>query len=534
MPANAGGKPITETAKPTEIIYPYLWLVLAASVVYFQVFRMGVTELDDTIFIRDFQAYNEQISNLVTSFSRGLFDAVKDPYYRPLFLDSMVLNYWLANHGQNIFSYHLVNLLFHLASILLLYQLFVQLKVKKVHSFILAMFFAIHPVLTQAVAWIPGRNDTLLAVFVLAYLINAIKYTTIGKVQYLLYSILFLLLALFTKETAVFAAPVALVLLVYMLRTSFLDKRNITQYVLWVACFGIWFFARSRATVQNTAFSAQIFTDFVHRLPLVVQYIGKIFLPVNLSVFPMQDETVYYFGILSILFLAGIIYFNPNKNPRQIISGFAVFALFLLPALIVPAALNEQAFEHRLYLPIIGILLILPQTILLSPRFTSGPLVVYACVVAALFAGRTLNHERNFADPISFWTQAVETSPKSAFANLHLSEYEDNLDRKCALIRKAYQLNPKEKYVNFFYAEMMINTNNRDSLMMSEPYLLTEKGVSNFHKCNFYLARIAVERGDMTGAINYLNEFLKVQPEASKEGEEANNNLLLLYLNTKL
>ena len=69
-----------------------LWLALAVFVVYFTSFSFGLTELDDSIFIRDFHQYNEDLQNLVASFHRGLFDAVKDPYYRPLFMDSMILN----------------------------------------------------------------------------------------------------------------------------------------------------------------------------------------------------------------------------------------------------------------------------------------------------------------------------------------------------------------------------------------------------------------------------------------------------------
>ena len=198
----------------------------------------------------------------------------------------------------------------------------------------------------------------------------------------------------------------------------------------------------------------------------------------------------------------------------------------------MPSNLNEQTFEHRLYLPIIGILLVLPQTILFTWKYTDGQLLMYSFLVFILFAGRTFNHQQDFADPYTFWKQAEETSPNSSFAVMHLSEYEDNLETKCALIRRAYQLNPKEKYINFFYAEMLFNTNKRDSIMAAEAYLITEKGISNFYKCNFYLARIAVEKSDFNTAVDDLTDFLKSEPETSKEGAEANNNLLVIYLNT--
>jgi len=514
------------------IPYPIVLLIASVLLIYFKCFSFGVTELDDTIFIRDFHEYNENLSNLWMSFQRGLFDAVKDPYYRPLFMDSMILNHWISNHGQNIAIYHIINVLLHCLNVVLLYKLFLKLKVTIEFSFILSIIFAVHPVLTQAVAWIPGRNDTILATFVILFLIQAIKYTNSGKLIDYCLSLMCLLLAFFTKETAVFAAPAAFMLLVVFLKNKIVSKPLLLQYLGWLFCFALWYIARSKATVQLNLNFSQFAGDFLHRLPLVVQYLGKIVLPVNLSVFPMQDETVYYYGILAVICFAVLLYMSKNRDLGRVIAGFSIFFLFLLPALIVPTSLNEQTFEHRLYLPLIGILLVVPETFLFSSKFSVGQIIIYSLITAALLAITTINHENNFKDPLSFWTQAVETSPRSSFANMHLSEYEDDLDKKCALIRKAYQLNKKEKYINFFYAEMLINTNKKDSIIAAEPYLTEEKKISNFHKCDFYLGRVAVEKGDLYAGIEHLLDFLKTEPGASKEGGEANNNLLVLYINT--
>jgi tetratricopeptide (TPR) repeat protein len=265
----------------------------------------------------------------------------------------------------------------------------------------------------------------------------------------------------------------------------------------------------------------------------MVQYLGKIIIPANLSVFPMQDETVFYYGFIAIAVIILLIVLSIGKDMLRVTGAFLVFFLFLIPVFMVPASLNAQTFEHRLYLPMLGFLLLLPETFLFKNKFTEGQVFIYSLIALCSLGGKTFAHEQNFNDPYSFWTQAVETSPNSAFAVMHLSEYEDNLDKKCSLIRKAYQLNPKERYINFFYAEMLINSNKRDSILAAEPYLMTEKGITNFHKCDFYLARVAVEKDDYNGAIDHLQQFLKIEPDNSKEGGEANNNLLVLYITTK-
>ena len=520
------------TPEPNLIGYPILWLVLLAVLIYAPTFKYGLTELDDTIFIRDFHDYNEHFSNLFSSFHRGLFDALKDPYYRPVFMDSMILNYWLGNHGQNIFSYHFFNAWFHAAAVVFFYKLLIRLEFKTVMAFTLAAFFAVAPVLTQAVAWIPGRNDTILALFVLLFINYSIDFVRTNQKKFLIYAALNLLLALFTKETAVFAPIVLLVILSTFAGVRLVDRKTITTVLVCILCIVVWYLARNSATVQNGDLITGALPQLWHRLPLLLQYFGKIILPFNLSVFPMQDETTYIYGIVSVVILFILIYFSPAKNYKRILGGAIIFIVFLVPALIVPSSLNQQTFEHRLYLPMIGFLLILPETILFNGKYTEGQVLIYSIVVICLYGGKTLSHQTNFSDPYAFWTQAVETSSKSAFANMHLSEYEDNLDKKCALIRHAFQLNPREKYINFFYAEMLINTGKRDSILSAEPYLQTEKGISNFNKCNFYLARIAIERGDYNSGIEDLTEFLKNEPPQSKEAAEANNNLLLLFINT--
>ncbi len=531
--SNAIKNTTTITANKDTLIVnkPILWLIAATLIVYVPVIYFKFTELDDSIFIKEFHEYYQDISNFFTSFHRGLFDAVKDPYYRPLFLNSMLLNYQLFH--ENIEGYHFINILFHITSVILLYKLFIKLDQTSLNSFILTLIFAVHPVLCQAVAWIPGRNDTLLAIFTLSFLIFSINFTKTGKIHHLLLSILFLLLAFFTKETAIFAAPVALTMLVLMLKNKIYNIKILIQMVLWAGCLGVWYYARSQATIATTAIvPGQLAIDFFNRLPVIIQYIGKIFLPFNLSVFPTKEDTTYLFGIIAtILLIVSIIYYK-KRNWRILLSGLIVFFFFLTPALLVPNHLNDQTFEHRLYLPIIGILILLPQTCLLNTPRGDWQLMLYGITVCVILGILNYIHQRNFADPQSFWRQAVQTSPNCAYANMMLAERDDNMDESVTLFKKAYHLNPKEKYINFYYAEMLIKTNNKDSLAAAEKYLLAERNISNYIKCYFYLAQIAVMKNDFPNAISYLKTFLKTVPETSDEGKEANNNLMIIYYNT--
>ena len=517
--------PQEKVAAGFVIRYPILLLALVAFAIYIPSLFMKFTELDDTIFIRNFANYNDDIHNLVTSFGRGLFDAVKDPYYRPLFLDAMILNFQVS--GMEPFGYHFVNVLLHVTAVVLLYRLFLRLKIKEVHALVLSLLFAVHPVLSQAVAWIPGRNDTMLAIFVLAFLSACIDYSNSGRSKSLLLSAVWLLLAFFTKETAVFAAPAAFVLIVFALQKNWRDKHNIALYGVWIGCFVVWFTARSMTSIEAAGIGTQSFTDFIHRLPVIIQYTGKIFLPFNQSVFPIQEDTVYYYGVGAIVLLAAILWLNKDRNNRIIISGFAVFLLFLMPALLVPMKLNSQTFEHRLYLPMIGMLIVLSQSALFATKLSDKSVYITGVIICGVLAILNFMHQQNFSDPVTFWESAVKTSPNSAFANVMLGERlpKDQVARSESLFRKAYQLNPREKYVNFYLAEAL---QKKDSVLASEPYLLAEKEISGYYQCDFLLAYVAMKKNDLLSAISYLEQFLKNDPS----NKSAENNLMLLYMDT--
>jgi len=519
------GKPAsnlnTEPKDSFNIRYPLVILAAIVTFLYMGALNFGYTELDDTIFIKETQAYNEQLPNLLHSFHRGVFSETNDTYYRPLLLDSYVINNALSE--TNVKGYHAMNLLFHLLSVMLLFVLFKKLGIDKLKSFLLTLLFAVHPVLSQAVVWIPGRNDTLLAIFAFGFMICALDFIRTQKTKFLVAQCVCLLAALFTKETAVFIAPAFLVLCLTIPSIKWNDRKNFFLYATWLLGIVGWFVIRSMATIKNDPIQLSVLAkNFPLRLSLAIQYLGKIFLPFNLSVFPMLNDTSYVFGIIAVIGLAALIYFSKSRNNKMILAGFIWFLLILFPLFILPSALNDQDFEHRLYLPIVGILLVLSQTALfqnMKERATSMAIVV----IALVFVGINLMHQQKFNDPISFWTAAVNTTPNSAYANMMLAARIKQSDPKRGdeLMRNAYHLNPKEKYVNYYLGKDFMDKNNIDS---AEKYLLAELKGSAYFDTYFLMSRVALEKRDSMGSLNYMATYLEKDPGNS----QAMNNYILL------
>ncbi len=82
--------------------------------------------------------------------------------YRPI----TNLSYWIDHRlfGLTPFGFHLGNLLWHTATALLVFVLFRELwPTETLVALMGAALFAVHPVHTEAVAWVSGRSEVLAA-----------------------------------------------------------------------------------------------------------------------------------------------------------------------------------------------------------------------------------------------------------------------------------------------------------------------------------------------------------------------------------
>ena len=520
-------QPIQELSNKTvQITYPLSIISAISILLYIKSLNFGLTHLDDTIFINDFNALFSDIKNLPHLFFRGVFFETTDSYYRPLLMVSFMYDKLISG---NLFAYHLTNLLFHISSCILLYVFFVKFKIRSDVSFILALLFTVHPVLSQAVVWIPGRNDSMLTTFVLASLIYLINYSTTKKWHNLFFHFLFLALALFTKESGIILPIIALSYLVLFENRNL--KNNIIIFLGWIAIGVIWFYMRSISIEPIIKPTLSEYTElFISRLPLFIQYIGKSILPFNLSVFPMQADTTIYLGLIAIILIALLIFIHKTFNKKMVLFGFAWFTFFLLPAFFVPTEINEQAFEHRLYLPIIGLFIILSESVLFSESNIPNQKITFWSFIgiAILFVGINYGHQQKFKNEITFWENAAIDSPSSSYAHkmLGIKYFNKKLyDKSNEEIKRAFELDSTERYVNFYYAKNVEMKNEKDPKI--EYYLLQEEEINpGFVDNLFELARVNFEKGDKKIAKYYLQECIRVAPKFMS----AKNNLLLLLI----
>ncbi|MCX6730138.1 MAG: tetratricopeptide repeat protein [Candidatus Portnoybacteria bacterium] len=466
-----------QNSRRLEGIKPLVWIVVIGFLLYLPTLFFGFTYLDDNVLILDNYHFLHNISNIFEAFKQQVFHIQSSPafYYRPMLTISYMLD---AQFGDvSSFRYHFTGLIIHLINACLVFCLFKKLNFKKNLSFFFSIIFVVHPVLTQAVAWIPGRNDSLMTLFVLISFIFFIKFLESKTWKNYFFHVLFFVLALFTKESAVFF-PILIIFYFYFIRKERLSWNHKWKYVIgWTSALIIWFILRQGALKVNILNQTSIFemirSIFVNILG-IIPYIGKIIFPFNLSVLPIMKDTTFFYGIIAIILLSLGLIFSKNKKYNLIIFGLIWFLVFLLPSFIRP---DDSAFsdfiEHRLYLPMIGFFIILSETWFVKKIVdNSKKLLIVGCIIVVAFSVITLIHSQNLKDRISFWQNAVKNSPHSPLAhrNMGAMYYLDkNFDKAEQEYLKTIEINPNETMVHNNLG--LIYMNNEDFDRAEQEYL---------------------------------------------------------------
>jgi len=511
----------------------YCCIALAGFLVYAKTVFFDFTYFDDNTLILDNAHFLGKLSNILEAFKQDAFyiSQSSSGFYRPLLTATFILNAQIA--GTSPFIYHLTNILLHLLASCLLYLLLAKLQYKKEPAFLAAMLFSVHPALTQTVEWIPGRNDSLLAVFIFTAFICFLRYQETGARKHLIFHLLAFGAALFTKETAAVLVPVSLVYLFIVLRRKALPSKDKYLVAGWFFCGFAWFFIRASALAGSPkmAFSAMA-RSIMESLHATVPYLGKIFLPFDLSVQPVLQDLPFLYGFISILVLAALIFASRGKRNAYIYFGLTWFLLFLWPSFVSGDAKVQQSFyEHRLYVPIVGVLLVLlesrPVAWICEQRtrfFVSGaPLLVAAALL-------TFQHSGNFRNRSVFFQSAIQSSPHNpgAHNNMGLTYfYERQFDRAEAELRRALELGPSQPKIHNNLGLVYLNSNR---LPQAEAEFQKEiEAFPNSDVPTFNLGLLYMKVGRSADAETYWKRTIELNPAHI----EAHYNLAKLYYSKK-
>ena len=381
-------------------------------------------------------------------------------------------------YGTNPIAYHLLNLLLHLGSGLLIYRILTSAVRDERSSvpFWTALLFLIHPIATETVTYISGRACGLMTFFyLLAFLlyIKASEESDSEKLRRLFLSaaVASFMFSIGSKETAI-TLPIILLLWDIVirrlngpaLRSAIVSRHSPFWLILVLAMTWAWSHPRYTALAQFSIDIRPFHEHLLSQVHAVAYAILLCFTPWNqnfdhdlpviqsLAEWPLPLDLAILIGLIITVFLSA-------RRIPLVAFGLAWFFIQLLPTSVIPR--NDLLSERNLYLPAIGLLLaivalgshlihrVLPSV--RRPALARLGSTVLATTVIVVLCVFTYQRNRLYQDQMSLWSDTVRKSPNKARPHNNLGRahaLQDDWDRAIEEFRTAARLDP-----NFILAQ---------------------------------------------------------------------------------
>lgn len=361
-------------------------------------------------------------NDLVQDISSNVFAEPVENKYQPISILSLAFNYQSAKLDAE--TYHWTNLILHLVNIVLVfYFLYLLSQRKLLVGFIGALIFAVHPMNSEAVAWLSARSVLVYGLFILLSLICYLKQEESKKPWWQVAAILTYLLALLSNPAAI-AFPFVLLAIHYW-KGGKIDKAFGLKWVqFWAISLG--FLAMAFYFQQVGNMEAGLVNTLMNSTYAFGLYLLKFFVPFQLSIIhpsPLIGATPTLYSVSPVIFLAFIgLTFWAMRTARV-----WAFALFFFAANIfwfMPFLQNSESIisESNAYIAYLGFAFAVAHTIhhFLQSKEDKQKLIGKSLAgigILAILGFAYLSHERVtvWKDNFNVWEDAIQKYPNAAY-----------------------------------------------------------------------------------------------------------------------
>ena len=451
-------------------------------------------------------------------------------YYRPLFMTWLLLNAKLF--GFNPVAFHLTTVLVHLVVTWLSYEVAKHLLRNATYAGYVALLFGLHPIHIEAVAWVSGVTEPLMAAFVLAAFWAWLKadYEPDHAALWKALSALLYAAGCLCKETALLL-PVVVVAHDVLRGQCERDFRGALKASL--NALPLWITAALYLAVRTVALRGLVHSD--HHEPLanilltiptiLWGYMRRLVWPLRLSVFydtppvtsPLQGRFLLPFLTLV---LAVVLCWRIGKRSRLAGLMMVWVLVFLAPAIIgLPAfPIGEWIHDRYLYLPSFGFCLLLVHTLtqLPSRRELFGlpaTSTVVVLLLSAAMAFGTAYEEQYWATEFMLFARGTHVAPNSALAKAHLANdffRRGDLENTERLYQEALRLDPGSWKNQVAYGLMLFYSEQYDRAdKQLAKSIAMVPGDSNQY---FYQGLSRFNQGHFVSAEDAFKQAMKVAP----------------------
>ncbi|MCF7844391.1 MAG: tetratricopeptide repeat protein [Kiritimatiellales bacterium] len=490
----------------------------------------------------DFVTYDDDLlvyqNPNVLSFTPHTIAAVFTTYDPELYVPITLVSYQIERvlFGLNPFIFHLTNILLHIGSALLVFWIALKLVLHRSQQYAFeialttSVLFALHPINTEAVAWIAARKDILSGFFFFASFALYLKFSESCKRRDYIMSIIAFALALGSKVSVVFL-PFVLLLTDWFTGKE-LNLKNLKEkspFFLLSLIFGLIALLGKQAQIAVLTLVEQILLSAKG----VSFYLWKLVWPTELSIFHPQSYPINTIGLdlivplILITFLV-VIALVSLKRRGVIFFSISTFLLMLVPTF---ATFWKNGFvyfasERYAYSALFGIFFLLsfvfiPTIIRLTEKrkWMEVPVKAGGLLIGLFLAFLSIVQADTFKNGEILLRHALAFNPDSTHAlnNLGTTLYQnDRLDEALEMYDKALAIDPLLPQVHTNRGLILLKQGKIEAdeafrkAISSTP--LYRDLLEDELQCYFFLSEIMLERGNSSEATRFLKQATEAGP----------------------
>jgi len=482
------------------------------------------------------------VNNIMLRSLKGLWLIWTEPGATPQYYPVVFTAFWVDYHLWKVapFGYHLINILLHACSALLLWRILRRLEVPG--AYLAGAIFALHPVCVETVAWVSELKNTLSGAFYLGAVLVYLRFDRTRNWKFYCFALGLFLLGLMCK-TVISTLPAALLVVFWWQRGKLLWKHDVLPLIPFFAAgigaglVTVWV-ERNLVGAQGSEFNFSLIERVLIAGRVIWFYLGKLVWPADLIFNYTRwhvSQTVwwqYFFPAAALLVSLGLwLLSRRNRGP---LAAFLFFVGTLFPALgffnVYPFRFSFVA-DHFQYLASIGPITLaaagiakLFSSLKNKPPFLEPVFCGALLLVLGLLSWRQCGMYKNVE---TLWRTTIVRNPDAflAYNNLGTALNDTGqVQEAIVYFRKTLQLKPDYALAHNNLGAALAQTGQiQDAIKEYQEALRLQR---NYPEAQYNFGDTLLQAGQPQEAIKHFREALRLQPDYASAHDILGNALI--------
>ena len=324
-------------------------------------------------------------------------------------------------------GYHIVNLLLHFLTTVLLWRLLLRLPVPG--AYLIAAVFAVHPLHVESVVWVMGRKDLLSSLFYLGAALVYLRFVDVPRPSRYLLALALFLAGLLCKSIAI-TLPAALLIWHWWKQGRVTRPDLLRLLPFFLVGVGV---AAADLAFSRSMEDVSLAYSLIDRVWIAAYalwfYVGKLLLPTDLAViYPHWDIWMHPWGyVLAAGAVPVLLWFFRQRIGRGPLAGSLFFTVTLSPVLgFIDYGYMQFSFvaDRYQYLAGIGVMAVLiggaAHGAAKLPEVPRRSVQGLACAVLVLLGMLTWRQAGIYENEMTFYEHIIALNPVARDAHYNL------------------------------------------------------------------------------------------------------------------